>query len=408
MHLKLGETSTIVVSSPKIAKEVLKTSDPTFAARPGTLALEIISYNHAAISFSPHNDYWRQMRRICIIELLSAKQVKSFGSIRNDEVLNLVKSIRSSAGKPINLTEKIISTMSATTCRVAFGKGGFDLADLFPSSTMLKTLSWNKLKLLAMRRKLDEILDDQTGDSKRKGNGEFGNEDLVDVFLRIKESGELQFPIDNDKIKAVISEMFSAGTESSSSTINWTMAELMRNPSVMAKAQAEARETFNRQKTTDTQNLKYLKLVIKETLRLHSPLPLIPRASREDCEVNGYFIPANAKVFVNTWEIERDPKYWTNPESFQPERFENNPIDLTGNNFEYLPFGSGRRICPGLTFGLTGVELPLAQLLYNFNWKLPEGISLDNLNMIENSGMTASRKEDLYLFADPFPNDFSS
>ncbi|XP_022869240.1 premnaspirodiene oxygenase-like [Olea europaea var. sylvestris] len=386
------------------------------------------------------------MRRICILELLSAKQVKSFGSIRNDEVLNLVKSIRSSAGKPINLTEKIISTMSATTCRAAFGKvckdketlikimrkalalsGGFDLADLFPSLKMLKTLSWNKLKLLAMRRKLDEILDgiigehrenlvkmsngngelDQTGDSKRKGNGEFGNEDLVDVFLRIKESGELQFPIDNDKIKAVISEMFSAGTESSSSTINWTMAELMRNPRVMAKAQAEVRETFNRQKTTDTQNLKYLKLVIKETLRLHSPLPLIPRASREDCEVNGYFIPANAKVFVNTWEIGRDPKYWTNPESFQPERFENNPIDLTGNNFEYLPFGSGRRICPGLTFGLTGVELPLAQLLYNFDWKLPEGISPDNLNMIENSGMTASRKEDLYLFADPFTNDLS-
>ncbi|CAA2954812.1 premnaspirodiene oxygenase-like [Olea europaea subsp. europaea] len=431
MHLKLRETSTIVVSSPKIAKE-----------------------NHAAISFSPYDEYWRQMRRICILELLSAKQVKSFGSIRSDEVLNLVKSIRSSAGKPINLTEKIISTMSATTCRAAFGKvckdkeklikimrkalalsGGFDLADLFPSSKVLKTLSSNKLKLLAMRRKLDEILDviieehkenlakisngngelDQTRNSKRKGNGEFGDEDLVDVFLRVKESGELQFPIDNEKIKAVISlsicmlsyrshEMFSAGTESSSSTINWTMAELMRNPRVMAKAQAEVRETFNRQKTTDTQNLKYLKLVIKETLRLHSP-PLIPRANREDCEVNGYFIPANAKVFVNTWEIGRDPK--TNPESFQPERFENNPIDLTGNNFEYLPFGSGRRICTGLTFGLAGVELPLAQLLYNFDWKLPEGINPDNLNMIENSGMTASRKEDLYLFADPFPDDFS-
>ncbi|KAL2548276.1 Cytochrome [Forsythia ovata] len=448
IHLKLGETSTIVVSSAEIAKEVLKTQDPTFAARPGTLALEIISYNHTAISFSPYDDYWRQMRRICILELLSAKQVKSFGSIRNDEVLNLVKSIRSSAGKPINLTENIISTMSATTCRAAFGKvcrdketlikimrkalalsGGFDPADLFPSSKILKTLSWNKIKLLAMRRKLDEILDgiidehkenlakmtngsarlNQAGDSTRRGNGEFGNEDLVDVFLRVKESGELEFPIDNDNIKAVISEMFSAGTESSSSTINWTMAELMRNPRVMAKAQAEVRETFKGQKTTDTQNLKYLKLVIKETLRLHSPLPLIPRACREDCKVNGYFIPANAKVFVNIWGMGRDPKYWANPESFEPERFENNPTDLTGNHFEYLPFGAGRRICPGLTFGLTGVELPLAQLLYNFDWKLPEGLNPDNLNMTENSGMTASRKEDIYLVATPYDpslNDF--
>ncbi|KAL2548191.1 Cytochrome [Forsythia ovata] len=441
MHLKLGETSTIVVSSAEIAKEVLKSQDPNFAARTGTLALEIVLYKNTNISFSPYDDYWRQMRKICILELLSTKQVKSFGSIRNDEVFNLVKSIKSSAGKPINFTENITSTLSSATCRAAFGKvckdkdtlikimrkalvlaGGFDLADLFPSSKILRTLSWNKLKLLSMHRKLDEILDgiidehkanlakmvrgkgepDQAGDSTRRGNGEFGNEDLIDVFLRVKESGELEFPIDNDNIKAVITEMFSAGTESSTGTINWTMAELMKNPRVMAKAQAEVRESFKGHKLIDTQNLKYLKLVIKESLRLHSPIPLIPRACREDCEINGYFIPANAKVFVNTWGMGRDPKYWANPESFEPERFENNPIDLIGNNFEYLPFGAGRRICPGMTFGLNSVELPLAQLLYNFNWKLPEGISPDKLNMIENTGLSASRKEDLYLVATPY------
>ncbi|CAA2983193.1 premnaspirodiene oxygenase-like [Olea europaea subsp. europaea] len=443
MHLKLGETSAIVISSPEIAKEVLRNQDPTFAARSGTLSTEILWYNHTDMAFSPYNDYWRQMRKICVLELLSSKQVRSFASIRSDEVLKLVKSIKSSAGKPINLTEKIFSSTSSITARAAFGKickdkdtlvklfqegvslaAGFELADLFPSSKILRLFSSTKVKLWAMRRKLDVILDEIIDEHKenlgrmskdnesfgqaeqtRRGNGEFGNEDLVDVFLRVKESGELSIPINYDNIKAVISDMFSAGTDTSSSTTDWAMAELMRNPRVMEKAQSEVREIFKGREIiddTDLQKLRYLKMVIKETLRMHTAVPLLPRASTKDSEVNGYFIPANAKVFVNAWEMSRDPKYWTNPESFEPERFENNGLDYAGNDFEYLPFGSGRRMCPGMTFGIAGVELPLAQLLYNFDWKLPEGISPDSLDMTENSGITASRKEDLNVIATPY------
>ncbi|KAL2548271.1 Cytochrome [Forsythia ovata] len=448
MHLKLGENSAIVISSPEIAKEALRTQDPTFAARSGTMSTEILWYDHTDMAFSPYNDYWRQMRKICVLELLSSKQVKSFASIRSDEVLKLIKSIKSSAGKPINLTEKIFSSTSSIIARAAFGKickdkdtlvklfqqgvslaAGFELADLFPSSKILRLFSSSKVKLWAMRGKLDAILDEiidehkenlarmskddkglDQGASTRRGNGEAGNEDLVDVFLRVKESGELDIPINYDNIKAVLSDMFSAGTDTSSSTIDWTMAELIRNPDVMEKAQAEVREIFKGRQVieeTDLQKLKYLKLVIKETLRMHTPVPLLPRASRKDCEINGYFIPANAKVFVNAWEMCRDPKYWTNPESFAPERFENNGMDFMGNHFEYLPFGSGRRMCPGMTFGIAGVELPLAQLLYNFDWNLPEGIHRDNLDMTENSGITASRKEDLFVVATPMIHDFS-
>lgn len=243
MHLKLGEVPTIVVSSPEIAKEVLKEHDPVFADRPAAIAVQIMWYNYTDIAFSPYGDYWRQMRKICIVELLSAKNVRSFGSIRNDEVSRLVKSIQASAGKPVNLTDKISSLTSSITCRAAFGKvckdsdalikllqegiqmaGGFEIADLFPSSKIINTLSWSKLRLVMMRRKLDVILDDIISEHKvnldkmareggkgqgkdlsaRRGNGEFGNEDLVDVLLRIKESGELDFPIGNDNIKAVI------------------------------------------------------------------------------------------------------------------------------------------------------------------------------------------------------------
>lgn len=174
----------------------------------------------------------------------------------------------------------------------------------------------------------------------------------------------------------------------------------MRNPRVMAKAQAEVREAFKGKETveeSDVPRLKYLKLVIKETLRLHPPGPLLPRACRDDCTVDGYSIPLKAKVMINVWSMGRDPEYWHQPEAFKPERFENSSTDFLGNNFEFLPFGAGKRICPGITFGLANVELPLAQLLYHFDWELPRGMSRDDIDMTESGGLATSRKNGLFL-----------
>ncbi|KAL0330827.1 UNVERIFIED_CONTAM: Premnaspirodiene oxygenase [Sesamum angustifolium] len=425
MHLKFGEVSTIVVSSPKVAKEVLKTVDPACADRPQSLASQIMWYNYIDIAFSPYGEYWRQMRKICILELLSAKNVRSFDYIRKDEASRLVESIRASSGRPINLTEKTFLFTSAITCRAAFGQvlkdretlisllkeavvlaGGFDMADLFPSLKILNVINWNKYKLLKMRSKMDAILDRLIDEHKdnlatsKKGNGEMGSEDLVDVLLRLKQSGEFEFPIANNNIKAVLFDMFSAGTETSSTTIDWAMAELMRNPRVMAKVQAEVREAFKGKRTveeSDVQALKYLKLVIKETFRLHPPIPLLPRACRDECKVNGYTIPLKSKVMINIWAMGRDPEYWQQPETFQPERFDNSSIDFLGNNFEYIPFGAGRRICPGMNFGLANVELPLAQLLYHFDWKMPKGMSPDDIDMTEAEGIAVSRRNGLFL-----------
>ncbi|KAK6137134.1 hypothetical protein DH2020_029127 [Rehmannia glutinosa] len=255
---------------------------------------------------------------------------------------------------------------------------------------------------------IDEPGHDSHADNEnieKRGNGEFGNEDLVDVLLRVKESGELEFPITDDNVKAVIYDIFAAGTETSSTTIDWIMAELIRNPGVMFKVQTEIREKFKGSTTigeADVQKLKYLKLVIKEGLRLHAPIPLIPRVSRQDTEIDGCLIPARAKVLVNAWAIGRDPQIWTNPEKFEPERFDNNPTDFAGNHFEYIPFGAGKRMCPGMTFGLASVELPLAHLLYNFDWKLPAGMSPKDLDMIERPAITAARRQNLELVATPY------
>ena len=203
-------------------------------------------------------------------------------------------------------------------------------------------------------------------------------------------------------------DMFAAGTDTSSFALEVAMAEIMCNPRVMTKLQAEVRNnTPKGQDMVEEENLAnmtYLKAVVKETLRLHPPLPLlIPHLSMAESEVDvaGYTVPSGAWVMVNSWAINRDPEWWEKPEEFLPERFMEggsaSAVDFRGNDFQFLPFGAGRRICPGITFGLAVVELMLASLLFHFDWKLPDGMVPEELDMTEEMGITIRRKNDLYL-----------
>jgi cytochrome P450 len=195
--------------------------------------------------------------------------------------------------------------------------------------------------------------------------------------------------------------MFAAGTETSSGVVLWTMSEIVKNPKVMEEAQAEVRRVFDKKGYVDEtkmHQLIYLKSVIKETFRLHPIIPLlVPRESRERCQINGYEIPAKTRVIVNAWAIGRDPKYWVEPESFKPERFVDSLVDFKGTDFEFIPFGAGRRMCPGIAFALPNIELPLAMLLYHFDWKLPNGMKNEHLDMTETFGISVGRKHDLCL-----------
>ncbi|XP_062104580.1 premnaspirodiene oxygenase-like [Humulus lupulus] len=430
MHLQLGEVSAIVISSPEAAKEILKTHDLSFANRPNVVAADIMSYGNLGIGFTPYGDYWRQMRKICMLELLSGKRVMSFRSIREEEVWSFVDSLTQSShlGVAVNLSQKLFSLTNDIVARAAFGKkckdqdelmslvnevrkvsGGFDIPDVFPSLKFLGFVTGMVPALKKIHRKLDKNLDNIVNDHKAaklllssdcstSPNGV--EEDIIDLLLKLGESGEIEFDITTTHIKAVAMDIFSAGSETSATTIEWAITELLRHPRVIKKAQAEVRKVMQGKSKLEEKEIEnkltYLKSVIKETLRIHPPVTLIPRESREECEINGYKIPNKTKLLINAWAIGRDPSHWgEDVESFRPERFESNSIDFKGNSFELVPFGGGRRICPGISFGVAVVELVLSQLIYHFDWEVVE--SNKQVDAVESFGITCRRKNDLIL-----------
>ncbi|KAL1307336.1 cytochrome P450 71D11 [Arachis ipaensis] len=419
MHIQLGETSVIVISSPEISKQILKTHDTAFAQRPQIVAAEAVTYGYITFTLSPYGDYWKRIRRICTQELLSAKRVRSFQSIRNEEVSRLVRSVSRNIGSVINLSDTLLNMTYSITAKATLGsKSGdqeafisymkrilrtnenFNVSNIFPSQKWLHRINGAMRELEDMHRTSDRILDDIIAAAKSKTGNADGT--LLSFLLSLEaDNCTPEFQFSRNNVKALLQDMLLAGSETSSSTMEWVFSEMLKNPRVLKKAQAEIREVFGNKGYVDENDLgelQFLKAIIKESMRLHPPGgALLPRECRETCEINGYTIPAGTQVLVNSWAIGRDPKYWNEAEKFYPERFLDSEIDYKGSHFEFIPFGAGKRMCPGMLFALPNIELPLAQLLYYFDWDLPFGVSHENLDMIEDFGITMRRKNDLFV-----------
>ncbi|MBA0823117.1 hypothetical protein Goarm_019869 [Gossypium armourianum] len=269
MQLQLGELSHIVVSSPEAAEEVMKTHDINFANRPFLLAAEIILYNSSDIAFAPYGGYWRQLRRVCTLELLSTKRVQSFRSIREVHVSSLIRSIYSNTGLEINLGEMLCNLSYNITLRIAFAGrckqheafisfvkkfveslAGFSIADLFPSIKLLHVISGMRAKLERFHHDLDSmlesIMEEHRASNANLENSDDETNDPLDVLLNLQDHGGLEFPLTTDNIKAVILDMLMAGTETSSTTVDWAMSEMMKNPKILEKAQAQVRQVYDR------------------------------------------------------------------------------------------------------------------------------------------------------------------
>ncbi|KAJ0971082.1 hypothetical protein J5N97_019041 [Dioscorea zingiberensis] len=405
--------------------EIMKTQDSIFANRPAFDVAKKILYGPKDVGFSPYGEYWRQAKKICVLHLLSNKKVESLRQIREEEVVHVVDMIRrmQSSKGPVNMSEIMITYAYDIACRAVLGKkysgeeeenkvwkltressalfGAFNVRDFFPGLGWLNWLTGMDAKVERHFQEWDGFLNQVIQQHQE------GNNDLLNTLFSIQKDETNGFELGMDEIKGILMDMLGGGTETSFVVMEWAMAELVKSPEKMNRAQEEIRRIVSEKKTVkvireeDTYRMSYLKAVIKEVLRLHPPSPLLmPRESMEETRIQGYNIPAKTRVIINGWALGRDPELWKMADEFQPERFlSDNEVDFKGHDFHYIPFGSGRRICPGIGFALSSIELLLANLLYWFDWKLPGEKQPQELDMSEASGLTVCMKNQLLLHA---------
>ncbi|KAF3446245.1 hypothetical protein FNV43_RR11424 [Rhamnella rubrinervis] len=445
--IKLGVHRALIVSSCDIAKECLTTNDKALANRPKTLAAELLAYNYAMLGFSPYGPYWRQVRKIATLELLSNHRLEMLSSVKESEVEASIKEIydlcndnnNSSRVASVEMRRWFGDTTLNAIMRIVVGKRFlgvttpsemeenerlqkairkfFDLAGEFVMSDALPYLRWFDLdgKEKAMKqtaKELDGFMEKWLADHKLKriyGDEKVEN-DFMGMMLSLLDQAEKSpDSYGSDTIdKATCLALILGGTDTTAVTLTWALSLLLNNRQVLKKAQSELDQHIGRErqlvKESDVKKLVYLQAIVKETLRLYPPAPLaVPHESTEDCTVGGYHIPAGTRVFVNLAKIQRDPRVWTNPSQFEPERFLANgssckDFDVRGQNFELIPFGSGRRVCPAVSFALQAMHLVLANLLHAFEITTP---SDEHVDLCETPGLTNLKATPLDVLLTP-------
>lgn len=422
MYMRFGFVPNIVVSSPEAAELFLKTHDLVFASRPPHQAAKYLSWDQRNLSFGAYGPYWRNMRKLCTLELLSILKINSYQPMRREELGLFVESLKEAAKErvAVDLSVKVSSLTAEMSCRMVFGKKyddkdiderGFkgvinegmklaalpNLGDYFPFLGVLDLQGLTK-RMRALAKVFDDFFEKVIDDHVRAGDhGQ--TKDIVDTMMSLMQSGEYQFQFDRRHVKAIMLDMLAASMDTAAASVEWILSELLTNPAVMKKVQRELEQVVGLKRTveeSDLDQLEYLSMVVKETFRLHPVAPLlIPHFAMEDITVNGYDIPKESRVIVNTYAIGRDPNVWTDPEKFIPERFTGSDVDVLGQHFQLLPFGSGRRGCPGMQLGLIQVRLIVSQLVHCFDWKLPNDMPAKELDMTEEFGLVVSRANHL-------------
>ncbi|KAH0463935.1 hypothetical protein IEQ34_006721 [Dendrobium chrysotoxum] len=301
----------IVITSSEFVRDIFKTHDLKFASRPNLMAGKIILYSYGGFGFTPYGKTWSKLCKICALDLFSFKRVMSFKFIKEEEGNNLVDKIMMVKRSPVNLLEMLLSLSTMTIWIEA----------------------WDGARSQGNGWFLNDIIKEDEG---KKLDGDDMNEDLVDVLLRIKRNGELDLSQTMENVKAVVLDLFIAGSNTSSTVIVWAMTKLIQHPKVMQKAQLEVRKVLN------------------------------------------------GKRILEVGDIIKLP--------YLNQRFEETSLDFGVANFEYIPFGGGRRICPGVSFALASIELWLAQLFFYFNWELPGGTNTQELDVEEAFGLILTRK----------------
>lgn len=434
MQLQLGKAPAVVLSSAEAAWEALKAHDLDCCTRPVSPGTKRLTYDLKNVAFAPFGPYWREVRKLLTVELLSGRRVKAAWYARHEQVGELISALSRAEAKPVALDEHILRLSDGVIGTVAFGNiygsdkfshndnfqhalddamemlsgSGSSAEDLFPRAVghLVDRLTGFVARRERIFRQLDDffetVIEQHLDPSRVPPDNGNGGGDLIDVLIGLwkKQSGTFSFT--RDHVKAIIFSTFIAGIDTNAATILWAMSELIRKPRVLKKVQAEIRAVAGgneRVQADDVSKLSYLRMVVKETLRLHPPAPLLlPRETMRHIQIGGYDVPAKTRIYVNAWAIGRDPASWPDgdgPEEFNPDRFEASEVDFKGEHPQLMPFGTGRRICPGMSMAVATVEFTLANLLCCFDWALPEGTAPGDVSMEEAGRLIFHRKTPL-------------
>ncbi|KAF5750682.1 hypothetical protein HS088_TW03G01021 [Tripterygium wilfordii] len=414
MKIRLGASTCVVVSNAAVAKEIFKTQELNFSSRPEFGSSEHFIYRGSRFVTAQYGDYWRFMKKLCMTRLLAVPQLDKFIDVREEEKIKLVESVMRCCkeGRPCDLSSELTTLTNNTICRMAMstrcsGKcdeaqeikelvhtclmlaGKLSLGDVLGPLKVFDFSGTGK-KLVGALTKYDQLVERimKEHEDKASNFSQGEKKDLMDILLETSRDPTAELKLSRKDIKSFLLDLFFAGTDTSSSAMQWAMGELINNIKAFKKLREEINTVVGSKglvKESDVQNLPYLRAVIRETLRLHPSAPLIIRECAEDCNVNGCLVKAKTRVLVNVYAVMRDPESYTNPDEFMPERFlessnekiGEHQMEFKGQNFRYLPFGSGRRGCPGASLGMLIMHAAVGSLVQCFDWKVKEGEEVD-------------------------------
>lgn len=431
--LWLGSRPVLVVSSVSAAEECFTKNDINFANRPHFLYAKYLGYNYSGIVWAPYGDHWRNLRRVASIELLSSYRLQKLSQIRVEEVQTLMNKLFLSGSenkyqtlhmKPV-LSKLMFNVMTRMIAgRSYFGEntskseeakrfqeiiaessvlvGASNTGDFMP---IVRWFAFNKMekRLKILHKKRDKLAQKWIEDFRDRISDESGESEeksMIEILLSLQHR-EPEYYTD-ETIKSLMLALLQAGVSTSVDTMEWAMAYLLNSPDVLKKAQNEIDNCVSHHRLideADVAELQYLKCIIRETMRMCPVAPfLVPHESSMDSTVCGFHVPRKTMLLVNVKTIQNDPNYWEKPEIFMPERFEG--FDGASVGFNWMPFGSGRRGCPGEGLAMRIVGLALGSLIQCFDW---DRMGKEMVDMTTGGGLTAPMAQPLMAKYRPRP-----
>nr|ABA40923.1 flavonoid 3',5'-hydroxylase [Camellia sinensis] len=430
VYLKMGTCGMVVASTPDSARAFLKTLDLNFSNRPPNAGATHLAYGAQDMVFADYGPRWKLLRKLSNLHMLGGKALENWAQVRSSELGHMLKAMYdlSCRGEPVVVAEMLCYAMANMIGQVILSRRVFETkgsesnefkdmvvelmttAGYFNIGDFIPSIAWMDLQgiergMKRLHKKFDVLITKMIEEHKASAYQRKETPDFLDVFMaQQKNPGEEK--AQHDTIMHYSGPYSLPGTDTSSSIIEWALAEMLKDPKILNRAHDEMDRVIGRNRRlqeSDLPKLPYLQAICKETFRMHPSTPLnLPRVAAQTCRVNGYYIPKNTRLSVNIWAIGRDPDVWERPLEFIPDRFlsgKNAKTDPRGNDFELIPFGAGRRICAGTRMGIVLVEYILGSLVHSFDWKLADdGVEL---NMDESFGLALQKAAPLSAMVSP-------